>query len=83
MENFVFVQREAVQGNIVKCSMFNGKISYRIVETDSVDDTTMLMPVTQADKQEYEKIDGDKIILEERATNIMENREEKCISSYR
>ena len=50
MENFVFVQRDAVQGNIVKCSMFNGKISYRIVETDSVDDTTMLMPVTQADK---------------------------------
>ena len=38
---------EVVQANIVKSIMFNDKISYRIVKTDSVDDATMLVRDTQ------------------------------------
>ena len=35
---------EAVQANIVKSIMFNGKISCRIVKTDSDDDATISVP---------------------------------------
>ena len=35
---------EAVQANIVKSIMFNGKISYRIGKTDSVDNATISVP---------------------------------------
>ena len=35
---------EAVQANIVKSIMFNGKISCRIVKTDSDDDATVSVP---------------------------------------
>ena len=43
---------------------------------DSVDDTTILVPDTQADKAEDQRIDADAIILEESTTNIIEKREE-------
>ena len=73
---------EAFQANIVK-SMINGKISYRIVKTDSVDDTTTLVPDTQADNSKDERIDTDRIILKESTTNITEKREENVISTNR
>ena len=36
---------EAVQANIVKSRMFNGKISYRIVQIDSADDATISIKI--------------------------------------
>ena len=42
--------------------MFSGKISYRIVKTDSVDDATI---------SEDERTDAKKIFLEENTTNIL------------
>ena len=61
---------EAVQANIVKSIMFNGKISYRIVKTDSVDDATISVPDTQVDNSEDERTDPNKIFLDENKTNI-------------
>ena len=43
---------KAVQANIVKSIMFNGKISYRIVKTNSVDDVTISVSNTQVDNSE-------------------------------
>ena len=66
---------EAVQANIVKSIMFNGKISYRIVKTDSVDDATILVSNTQVDNSEDERTDANTISLEENTTNILEKRD--------
>ena len=67
---------EAVQANIVKSIMFNGKISYRIVKTDSVDDATISVPDAQVDNLEDERTDANTIFLEENTTNILEKRDE-------
>ena len=66
---------EAVQANIIKSIMFNGKISYRIVKTDSVDDATILVSNTQVDNSEDERTDANTISLEENTTNILEKRD--------
>ena len=56
---------EAFQANIVKSIMLNGKNSYRIVRTDSVDDATILVPDTQVNNSEDRRTDADTIILGE------------------
>ena len=66
---------EAVQANIVKSIMFNGKISYRIVKTDSVDDATISVSNTQVDNSEDKRTDANTISLEENTTNILEKRD--------
>ena len=38
---------EAICANVIKSVIFNGKVSYRIVMTDSVTDDTVLAPDTQ------------------------------------
>ena len=38
---------EAICINVIKSIIFNGKVSYRIVKTDSVTDDTVLAPGTQ------------------------------------
>ena len=57
--------------------MFSGKISYRIVKTDSVDDATISVPDTQVDNSEGERTDANKTFLEENTTNILEKQDEK------
>ena len=56
--------------------MFNGKISCRIVKTDSVDNATFLVSDTQVDNSEDERTDANTIFLEENTTNILEKRDE-------
>ena len=56
--------------------MFNGKISYRIVKTDSVDHATISVPDAQVDNSEDERTDANTIFLEENTTNILEKRDE-------
>ena len=63
---------EAVQADIVESIMFNGKISYRIVKTDSVNDATISVSDTQTDNSEDERTDANKTFLEENTTNILE-----------
>ena len=67
---------EAVQANIVKSTMFNGKISYRIVKTDSVDQAVISVPDTQVDNSEDERNDANTLFLEENTTNILEKQGE-------
>ena len=67
---------EAIQANIVKSIIFNGKISYRIVKTDSVDDAAISVPDTQVDNLEDERNDANTIFLEENTTNILEKQGE-------
>ena len=67
---------EAVQANIVKSTMFNGKISYRIVKTDSVDEAAISVPDTQVDNSEDERNDANTLFLEENTTNILEKQGE-------
>ena len=67
---------EAVQANIVKSIIFNGKISYRIVKTDSVDDAIISVLDTQVDNSEDERTDANTIFLEENTTNISEKLDE-------
>ena len=67
---------EAVQANIVKLLIFNGKISYRIVKTDSVHDATISVPDTQVDNSEDERTYANTIFLEENTTNILGKRDE-------
>ena len=71
---------EAVETNIVKSIIFNGKKSYRVVKTDSFDDATILVPDTQTGNSEDERTDDDTntIFPEESTTgkNIVEKREE-------
>ena len=38
---------EAICANVIKSVIFNGKVTYRIVSTDSVTDDTVLAPDTQ------------------------------------
>ena len=59
---------EAVQANIVKSIMFKGKISCRIVKTDSVDDATISVPDTQDDNSIDGRTDANKSFLEENTT---------------
>ena len=42
---------QAVQTNIIRSVLFNGKTSYRIVKSDSVGYATILIPDTQMDKE--------------------------------
>ena len=71
---------EAVEANIVKSIIFNGKKSYRFVKTYSFDDATILVPDTQTGNSEDERTDDDTnaIFPEEITTenNIVEKREE-------
>ena len=67
---------EAAQANIVKSIIFNGKISYRIVKTDSVDDAAISVPDTQVDNSEDERNNANTIFLEENTTNILEKQGE-------
>ena len=67
---------EAIQANIVKPIMFNDKISYRIVKTDSVDGATISVPDTQIDNSEDERTHANKIFLEENTANILKKRDE-------
>ena len=71
---------EAVEANIVKSIIFNGKKYYRVVKTDSFDDATSLVPDTQTGNSEDERTDDDTntIFPEESTTenNIVEKREE-------
>ena len=77
VENLI---EEAVEANIVKSIIFNGKKSYRVVKTDSFDDDTILVPHTQTGNSEDERTDHDTntIFPEESTTenNIVEKREE-------
>ena len=70
----------AVEGNIVKSIIFNGKKSYRVVKTDSFDDATILVPDTQTGTSEDERTDDDTntTFPGESTTenNIVEKREE-------
>ena len=59
--------------------MFNGKISYRIVKTDSVDDATISVPDTQVDYLEDERTDANTNFLEENITNILEKWKENVL----
>ena len=67
---------EAVEANIVKSIIFNGKKSYRVVKTDSFDDATILVPDTQTGNSKDERTDDDTntIFPEESTTenNIVE-----------
>ena len=56
--------------------MFNDKISYRIVKTDSVDGATISVPDTQIDNSEDERTHANKIFLEENTANILKKRDE-------
>ena len=38
---------KAICANLIKSVIFNGKVSYRIVRSDSVTDSTVLVPHTQ------------------------------------
>ena len=81
---------EVVEANIVKSIIFNGKKSYRVVKTDSIDDATILVPDTQTRNSEDERTNDDTntifrkdddtntIFPEESTTenNIVEKREE-------
>ena len=67
---------EAVQANIVKSIIFNGKISYRIVESD--DDATISVPDAQVDNLEDERIDANTVFLKENAANILEKRDKNA-----
>ena len=60
--------------------MFTSKSSYRIVNSDSVDDATILLPDTQVDNVEDERTDADIIILEESTTSTIEKPEENVIA---
>ena len=40
---------QAVQTNVIRSVLFNGKTSYRIVKSDGFDDATILLPDTQVD----------------------------------
>ena len=50
---------EVVEANIVKSIIFNGKKSYRVVKTDSIDDATILVPDTQTGNSEDERTNDD------------------------
>ena len=52
---------QAVQTNIVRLVLYNGKTSYRIVKSDSFGDATMLVHDTQLDTEE-DDITGNTII---------------------
>ena len=67
---------EAVQANTIKSIMLKGKILYRIVKIDSVDETTISVPDTEVDNSEDERTDANTIFLEENTTNILEKRNE-------
>ena len=56
--------------------MFNGKTSYRIVKTDSVDEAVISVPDTQVDNSEDERNDANTLFLEENTTNILEKQGE-------
>ena len=56
--------------------MFNDKISYRIVKTDSVDGATISVPDTQIDNSEDERTHANKTFLEENTANILKKRDE-------
>ena len=56
--------------------MLSGKISYRIVMTDSVDDATISVSHPQVDNSEDERRDAITIFLEENTINILEKRDE-------
>ena len=58
--------------------MFNGKISYRIVKTDSVDEAAMSVLDTQVDNSEDKRNDANTLFLEENTTNILEKQGENA-----
>ena len=69
---------------VLRRMLFNGKTSYRIVKTDTVSDTTVLLPDTQEEKPE-DITTKDTIILDETevtistrdtATNTIPNEQE-------
>ena len=60
---------QAVQSNVVRSMLFNGKTSYRIVKSDSFDDATILLPDTQVDTEE-DDIAANTIIHNKTADNL-------------
>ena len=60
---------QAVQTNVIKSVLFNGKPSCRTVKSDSFDDATILFPYTQVDT-EQDDINAKNIIHDETADNL-------------
>ena len=58
---------EAICANVIKSVIFNGKVSYRIVRTDSVTDDTVLAPDTQeiTMKDNYEENSNTTVVIED------------------
>ena len=54
---------EVFKANIVKSILFNGKTSYKIVQTDSNDNTMVYVPHTQIENSDDEKTDADTFVL--------------------
>ena len=66
-------KKQAVQTNVIRSVLFNGKTSYRIVKSDSFDDATKLLPDTQVDTEE-DDITTNTIIHNETAVNLSTRR---------
>ena len=60
---------QAVQTNVIRSVLFNGKTSYGIAKSDSFDDVTILLSDTQEDTEE-DDITANTIILNETADNL-------------
>ena len=54
---------EVFKANIAKSILFNGKTSYKIVQTDSNDNTMVYVPHTHIENSDDEKTDADTFIL--------------------
>ena len=60
---------QAVQTNVIRSVLFNGKTFYGIAKLDSFDDVTILLSDTQEDTEE-DDITANTIILKETADNL-------------
>ena len=58
---------EAIRANVIKSVIFNGKVSYRIVRTNSVTDDTVLAPDTQeiTMKDNHEESSNTSVVIED------------------
>ena len=63
---------EAIEANVIKSIIFNGKVAYRILKTASVTDDTIFVPETQENDSNNEH-NTSTIILEESQTSQVES----------
>ena len=75
---------KAVQTNVIRSVLFDGKTSNRIVKSDSFDDATIFLPDTQVDTEEDDittniiihKGTADNLSTRETATNTTADKHE-------